>query len=169
VQKRWWHTALHFLAAFGAIAVAAWVGREFFVTLYGRLSVLLLDDTGRIPIWLEAIAKFKEHPLFGNGLFARLDEGGDFRMFHNTVLHTAATLGLVGLAGLTMQVFVQFKWVLRRRTPEAVFLGIALLGAHMHGMVDNIYFMPQFMIVIVIIVAVCENAYRITPIEPAKA
>jgi O-antigen ligase len=165
IQKKWWHTALHFLGAFAAIAVVAWIGRDFFETLYERFALLLLDDTGRIPIWLDAIEKFKEHPLFGNGLFARLDEFGVYRMFHNTFLHTAATFGLVGLAGLAMQLFVQFKWVVRRRTPEALFLGIALLGAHMHGMVDNIYYMPQFMIVIVIILAVSENAYK--PAAPA--
>ncbi|HAQ56844.1 MAG TPA: hypothetical protein DCR44_05550 [Acholeplasmatales bacterium] len=169
VQKKWWHTALHFLSAFGIIALVAWIGKDFFITLYARLANLLLDDTGRIPIWLDAIAKFKEHPLFGNGLFARLDEAGDYRMFHNTILHTAATFGLVGLVALGMQVFVQFKWILQRRTPEAVFLAIALLGAHMHGMVDNIYYMPQFMIVIVIILAVCENAYRKPLALPAQA
>jgi O-antigen ligase len=164
-QKKGWRDGLYFLGAFAILAVVAWIGKDFFLTLYTRLASLLLDDTGRIPIWLEAIDKFKQHPLFGNGLFARLDEFGVYRMFHNTVLHTLATLGLVGLAGLAMQVFVQFKWVLRRRTPEAIFLAIALLGAHMHGMVDNIYYMPQFMIVIVIIVAVCENAYK--PLPPA--
>lgn len=167
IRRKWWKTTLQFLSAFGFIALAAWIGRDFFLTLFERLFSLLLDDTGRIPIWLEAIDRFKEHPLFGAGLFARLDEQGDYRMFHNTVLHTAATFGLVGVAALAMQVFVQFKWVLKGRTTEGIFLGIALLGAHMHGMVDNIYYMPQFMIVIVIILGVCENAYRPLPTAPA--
>jgi len=168
IQRKWWHTALHFLAAFGVIAFAVWIGRDFFITLYDRLAALLLDDSGRIPIWLDAIDKFKAHPLFGNGLFARLDEQGDYRMFHNTILHTAATFGLVGLVALGMQVATQFKWILKRKTPEAIFLAIALLGAHMHGMVDNIYYMPQFMIVIVVILAVCENAYREIPSQTAR-
>jgi O-antigen ligase len=163
IQKKWWHTVLYFLSAFAIVGVAVWIGKDFFLALFDRLASLLLDDSGRIPIWLDAIAKFREHPLFGNGLFARLDANGDYRMFHNTILHTAATFGLVGLVGLVMQVYAQFKWTLRGKTTEGIFLAIALLGAHMHGLVDNIYYMPQFMIVIVIIVAVCENAYRPLP------
>jgi len=166
IQKNWWRTTLRFLGAFALLAGIAWLGKDLFVTLFDRFARLLLDDTGRIEIWLDGIAKFKAHPLFGNGIFARLDELGLFRMFHNTILHTLATFGIIGLIGLAMQVFVQFKWVLRKLTPESIFLGIALLGAHMHGMVDNIYYMPQFMILIVIILAVSENAYR--PLETPK-
>jgi len=34
---------------------------------------------------------------------------------------------------------------------------IALFGANIHGMVDNVYYMPQFMVIFFIIIAAVEN------------
>ena len=133
---------------------------DAFLAIFTRISELLLSDTGRIEIWKDAIAKFLEHPLFGGGIFARVSDVGDYRMYHNTVLHTMATFGILGLVSLLMQVWQMFKIVLKKIDHLTVILAISLIGAHAHGMVDNIYFMPQFMILLFLVVAVCENANK---------
>ena len=46
---------------------------------------------------------------------------------------------------------------INRFTIEKTILLIALIGANIHGMVDNVYYMPQFMIIFFIIIAGVEN------------
>jgi len=99
-------------------ALLAAFNREVSIAIWERLSGLGLDDSGRIEIYLDAIAKFREHPLFGNGILARYEEIGEFRMYHNTILHTLATFGLAGLASVIVQVVMMFKIILTKLTPE---------------------------------------------------
>ncbi|MCK7484232.1 MAG: hypothetical protein MZU97_00810 [Bacillus subtilis] len=106
----------------------------------------------------KACQMVRRFPLFGGGIFARYDTA--YRMYHNTFLHVMATLGAVGLIGLLHQLYVQFIVLLRNLDRRRIIFIIALLGAHAHGMVDNIYLMPQFMIIIMIIVANFENANK---------
>jgi len=101
--------------------------------------------------------------LFGSGLFARVGTK-DYNMYHNTFLHTLATMGILGGVSLAIQLFEQFKITLGRFKMANLFLAAALLGAHVHGMVDNVYFMPQFMILMVIMVAVIEVSSK--EVEP---
>ena len=130
---------------------------DVFLKLYERFMDRGLDPTGRFEIYKNAWETFKDYPLFGKGLFARLDEAGDYRMYHNTILHTMATFGTIGLIGLLIQLFMMFKIVLSKLSLERIAIVIAMLGMHAHGMVDNIYYMPQFMILLFIIIAVFEN------------
>jgi hypothetical protein len=46
---------------------------------------------------------------------------------------------------------------LKKLNVEKAILLIALIGANIHGMVDNVYYMPQFMIIFFIIIASVEN------------
>lgn len=145
------------------IVIASVIGyftREYFIEIWNRLELLGLDDTGRIEIWYDAIDKFKANPIFGGGFFAR-EAAGELRMFHNTILHTLACFGVVGGVGLLIQFVSVLRVFLRRLNQEKAILFIALIGVNIHGMVDNIYFMPQYMIIMLIIVAVVENANKV--------
>jgi O-antigen ligase len=138
--------------------------KDLFLAIFDRFADLLLDDSGRLEIYQDAWNTFRTYPLFGAGIFARVDEFGNFRMFHNTILHVMACFGIVGLVGLLVQVWMMFRIILTRLNDKTVILGIAVLGAHIHGMVDNVYLMPQFMILFFLIIAVMENANKILPI-----
>lgn len=145
------------------IVIAGAVGyfaRDYFIIIWNRLIDLGLDDTGRIEIWYDAIDKFKANPIFGGGFFAREAEG-ELRMFHNTILHTLACFGVVGGVGLFIQFASVIRVFLHRLNQEKAILFIALIGVNIHGMVDNIYFMPQYMIIMFVIIAVVENANKI--------
>ncbi|MDP2425318.1 MAG: hypothetical protein Q8M70_03015, partial [bacterium] len=63
--------------------------------------------------------------------------------------------------GLLHQLYTQFAVVIKRWSKDRIIFVIAMLGAHAHGMVDNIYIMPQFMVILMVIVAVFENANKV--------
>jgi len=157
-SKQWKRTLLNFVLSVGAITFIVLLKLDLFTALFFRFRNLMLDDSGRFEIYREAIAVFAEYPLFGGGLFARIDGNEVYHMYHNTFLHTLATLGLVGLVGLLWQLWVQITVVFRQMKQTTFILGISLLGAHIHGMVDNIYFMPQFMILMLILVSIVEKS-----------
>jgi O-antigen ligase len=152
---KFWKGILIFLLSIGIITILVLYQNELFIALFDRFNRILFDDSGRVDIWLDAWEKFRENPLFGGGIFARTGDK-DYNMFHNTFMHTLGTMGLVGLVSLFIQLFMQFKITLGRLKTENIFLAISLLGAHVHGMVDNVYFMPQFMVIMLIIVVVVE-------------
>jgi hypothetical protein len=160
-SQRWVQSLLSLVAVAGGIFLVYWVNRDWFAALYERFSRVLLDDSGRWEIYREAITAFLRHPLFGSGLFARIDGNEVYHMYHNTFLHTLATLGIVGFIGLVWQLIVQFAVFFRSKNMAYFIFVISLLGAHLHGMLDNIYYMPQFMILMLIMVAVAENANRL--------
>ncbi len=162
-NKHWWKLILSGFVSLVLFAGIIWVGLDLATALFSRFNNLLFDDSGRFEIWLDALAKFTDHPLFGSGLFARVGTK-DYNMYHNTFLHTLATMGILGGVSLAIQLFEQFKITLGRFKMTNLFLAAALLGAHVHGMVDNVYFMPQFMILMVIMVAVIEVSSK--EVEP---
>ena len=156
-SKRWLiSTAIIFLV----VAVGLYLidkNYDFVSSILFRFENILFDDSGRFDIYVDAINKFLANPLFGGGIFARTGLK-DFNMFHNTILHTAATLGSLGLIGLGIQLWQQFRITVKNFKIVNLFLVSALLGAHVHGMVDNVYFMPQFMVLMLIIVSVVESS-----------
>jgi len=160
-SKRWGQSILSLGAVAGGVFLVYWFNRDWFLALYQRFSQVMLDDSGRWEIYREAIAAFLDHPLFGAGLFARIDGNEVYHMYHNTFLHTLATLGIVGFVGLVWQLYVQFSVFFRPKNMAYFILVISLFGAHLHGMLDNIYFMPQFMVLMLIMVAVAETANRL--------
>lgn len=140
------------------LAMAFYLQTELFAPLFERFKRLDFNDgSGRIDLWKQAYEKFKQYPLVGAGLFARV-EGDYFGFYHNTFMHTLASLGLVGLVSLLWQMFALVRIYFNKINLEKGILFIAILGANIHGMVDNVYFMPQFMILFFIVIAATENA-----------
>jgi O-antigen ligase len=132
------------------------IATEYFLPLFERFKNLkLTEGNGRVDLWIQAYDKFMTYPIFGAGLFARV-EGDYFGFYHNTIMHTLASLGIIGFISLLWQAIVVFKIFMRRMTLEKGVLLIALIGANLHGMVDNVYFMPQFMILFFVVIAATE-------------
>ncbi|HKL47644.1 MAG TPA: O-antigen ligase family protein [Candidatus Izemoplasmatales bacterium] len=129
---------------------------DYFMPLFERFKNLdIKEGNGRVELWVQAYHKFRAYPIVGAGLFARV-EGDYFGFYHNTVMHTLASLGLVGLVSLLWQMVVVLKIFMKNINLEKGILLIALIGANLHGMVDNVYFMPQFMILFFIVIAATE-------------
>ncbi|MDZ4196141.1 MAG: O-antigen ligase family protein [Candidatus Izemoplasmatales bacterium] len=158
-DKVWTKTVINLLLLVAFGYGIYFLNQVAFETLYLRLIDRGLDDTGRVEIWIQAWEMFLKHPLFGGGIFAKYDTV--YRMYHNTVLHVMASMGIVGTIGLLHQLYTQFAVVIKRWSKDRIIFVIAMLGAHAHGMVDNIYIMPQFMVILMVIVAVFENANKV--------
>ncbi|MGD9964376.1 MAG: O-antigen ligase family protein [Candidatus Izemoplasmatales bacterium] len=147
---------LNILISLTIFAFIIYFLRDYFVLIWNRVTKSFFADNGRFDLWEEAIILFKSYPLFGAGLFARV-EGDYFGFYHNTFIHTAATLGIVGLISILWQIINVFKLFFKNLNFEKAILLIALFGANIHGMVDNVYYMPQFMVIFFIVIAAVEN------------
>ncbi len=156
----WKKTAINLLVSLGIVIIVIYSNFALFEAIYLRFKELLFDDSGRFEIYELAIEKFLSHPLFGVGVFSRIDALGDFRMYHNTFLHTLASFGLVGIVALIWQFARVYKIVIHQIKTKTMILGISLLGANIHGLIDNVYYMPQFMILFFVIIAVIEVSNR---------
>ncbi len=151
---------LNFVLGILVVSTIAYFFKDYFISIWERLEIFGLDDNGRVELWREAWSKFINNPLFGAGLFAR-ELANELRMYHNTILHILACFGAIGGVALIVQFFSVIRIFFYKLTQEKAILLIALIGANLHGMVDNIYLMPQFMIILFIILAVVENANKI--------
>ncbi len=152
---------LNLILGIAIVGGAAYFVRDFFITIWERLELLMLDDSGRIDLWLEAIEIIKTKPWFGGGLFAREVDLNELRLFHNTILHVVASFGILGGIALIIQFIAIMRVFLYKFSSEKAILLIALIGANLHGMVDNIYLMPQYMIIMFIMIAIVENTNKI--------
>jgi len=155
-SKKKYITFLNLVLITDIVLIVSIIHMDIVQSLFDRFLNIGFDDNGRYAIWQNGYNIFISHPLFGGGLFARTDTTMDYGMFHNTFLQTAATLGSIGLVALVIQLWQQITIPLKGWTNESIFLVAALLGAHAHGMIDNVYYMPQFMLIMLVIVAVTE-------------
>lgn len=139
-----------------ALIISFFIAKDYYLAIYYRLTDGFFVDNGRFILWEQALNKFIANPLFGSGLFARVS-GTYFGFYHNTFMHTLATLGIIGLASIIWQITIVLKMFFNNVTMQKMILLIALFGANIHGMVDNVYYMPQFMIIFFVIIAAVEN------------
>lgn len=158
-----WTLLLNLFIGVVLVGIAGYFLRDYFITVWDRLELFGLDDNGRIALWKEAWNTFKENRVFGAGVFARQTDTSlnDLRMFHNTFLNMLAWFGTLGGVALLIQIVSIILIFFTKLTQEKAILLIALIGANLHGMVDNIYLMPQYMVIMFIIIAIVENANKI--------
>jgi O-antigen ligase len=157
-SKYWKTTFFNFVAIILIFSILLYSNIGLFEAIFSRFRMLFFDTSGRINIYVDALRTFIRNPLFGAGIFSRIDQLGAFRMYHNTILHTLASFGIVGFIALCILVVASFKVVLYQNKPKTIVLGIALLGANIHGLIDNVFYMPQFMILFLVILAVIEQS-----------
>lgn len=144
-------------------AIIGYFTRDLFITIWGRLQNLRLDDSGRMAIYREAIQVIKANPIFGKGIFARSVSVGtnELRLTHNTILQILASFGILGGLSLLLQFIAVIRVFFYQFNAEKAVLLIAIIGANIHGMVDNTYIMPQYLFIMMITFAVVENANKI--------
>jgi len=155
-----WNLFLNLVIGTILVSAVAYLFRDYFITIWDRLELFGLDDNGRIDIWIDGWTKFKENLIYGAGVFTReVDDG--LRMYHNTVLNILAWFGILGGIALLIQFYSLLRIFFYKFNSQKAILLIALIGVNLQGMVDNIYMMPQYMIIMFVMVAVVENANKI--------
>lgn len=94
-------------------------------------------DGGRFSIWREALANFKEGPIFGVGFYGRRvlnsDTLGDVytdfypEFAHNTLIEMLTSVGVLGLAAYLFMRVRSLAVFIKRPSSEKVFLGFSVL------------------------------------------
>jgi len=155
-----WKLLLNLVLGTLLVSVIAYFFKDYFITIWDRLELFGLDDNGRLEIWQDGWLKFTDNLIYGAGVFARETEDG-LRMYHNSILNILAWFGILGGVALLIQFYSLLKIFFFQFNQMKAILLIALIGANIQGMVDNIYMMPQYMIIMFITVAIVESANKI--------
>lgn len=110
----------------------------------------IFDLTGREEIYPIGYELFKKYPLFGSGsytgaYFLRTLNDMSVGTYHNYLIHIIATTGLVGLVSFLYYLVTLFRKVLIDDKFNLCVLFI-ILNFLIHGLFDNTFFNPLFMI-----------------------
>lgn len=136
--------------------IAVYINLDFFQTMFRRLFSDFFDDNYRFINWKKGWNAFIAHPIFGSGIFSEVNDNY-FKLYHSTIIHTLGTLGIFGLIALVWQFVNILQVFLNKLNMKKSILLIAIIAANVQGLVDNVYYMPQFMIIFFIIIAATEN------------
>lgn len=112
---------------------------------------------GREEDWSDAIKYFLEYPIFGKSWYSDTWEIHSFRSYHNTFLHTLATMGLFGLFALIYHHVELVRLFIKKWSLESFIVISMLVITHVHGLVDNTYYAPMHMIPLLILYVSLEN------------
>src|SRR5690606_15828472 len=90
----------------GIIAILVFIFMyDFLISFMSTNSFL----NGREEDWSDAIRYFLESPIWGKSWYSDVWENNSFRSYHNTFLHTLATMGLIGISALIYHHFEIIK------------------------------------------------------------
>ncbi len=125
-------------------------------------------SSNRLFLYREGWRIFLRNPLFGAGWLSidevaelwYLEYGAYQRlfMFHSTLFHTLATMGLFGLVGLIIHYTQIFKFIFQHLTLEKYLFVIGYIASQVHGLIDNVQFAVPYSILMVVFLSVFETS-----------
>lgn len=129
------------------------------LAIQGGFNDLDQFSSSRITLYKHALSLFKDYPLFGAGWEAMIDIGNPDRIqvFHSTVFHTLAVMGLFGMFALIYYFYVSFKFLFTNKNLPKTLLGIGILISQIHGLYDNTQFMLIYTIASIFIFTLLES------------
>lgn len=154
--------------------IVTWIG-DFQESTNGTITEF---STHRLFIYEEAFQTFLKYPFFGGGwvsiegvmtkLF--LETGLNYRLFmyHSTLFHTIATMGLFGFIGLLIYYKQIFHFLFKNRSFEKLLFAIGFIASQIHGLIDNVQFAVPYSFLVVWIIAAFEKSESTDFIETNK-
>ncbi len=127
--------------------------------LFSRLEGL----NGRIPIYKAFLRAMKKNFMFGNGLFGpfyfSVDVGqGAYQWGHDTLLHTFYTLGLTGILAIFYHFYEKYMYLWKtRKSVFSVMVFLSFFGSGLYGLIDISYFFINYMVLLILILAILPN------------
>lgn len=131
----------------------------------------LLNDTGRTPLYNDAIKQFLQYPLFGVGFGYNNPSVDWFELhafapfnFHSTLFHTMATTGVVGLAAYAYYYVQRFRIITAKNDSFNLFMFFSFTSFVMYGMIDTceFTFFPALFITIFLTMVECINIKHVS-------
>lgn len=160
-----------FFVAIAAVVVGG-VGIFFdkIVHLVKTMLELGFADRGRYRIWSEALANFRQYPIFGAGFytdFAYVDWKKDVYpyLYHNTPIQVLASGGVVAFAAYVWHRFTTVRAVFRKPDPYKTFLGLCILGLLIFCLFEVIFFATYPTIIYAVMLLFMERKDRFSEAE----
>ena len=133
-----------------AVLIAVLTAVALLLTFYWeRLSLIMgntfsdkLQSSGRDYLYIEAMDKFLENPLFGAGfgyvgLVEHLHTESGFYQFHSTVFQTLGSMGLAGLAVMIYVYVMRYYTVFCGAKRAKIFFFIAMIGFEGYSLINT--------------------------------
>lgn len=155
-SSSWIKTLFHFAIALALIGLIIYLDFPTFLRIFDYFKDLVFIDNGHIELYEIGISRFLTHPLLGVGIIARVSQEGGIGFYYNFVLQTLVSFGILGVVMLAWQYIKIYQIMMFQIKTKTTVLGIAILGASIQGLVDNVYYIPQFMLLFMVIFAIVE-------------
>ena len=134
-----------FIAFFGILFLFP---NMFSMIIKGFQQSLNNPLTGRNTLWKQGWETFKEYPVCGGGWYANTNDshGGRAVIYHSTVFHTLAVMGIVGMAATILNWWESIKIMFQKIRVEHLLIFVGYLATFIVGMMDitqhAMFFMP---------------------------
>lgn len=113
------------------------------------------DDSGRFPLYREAVEVFKQHPIFGIGFDYKMKDTGEPYWFHNTYFEALGKLGILGFLALCLLNLKRYIISIKAMKFTVVsFLIASIICFEFYGLLDTNFFHPiQFAFLLMLNIA----------------
>ena len=133
---------------------------EIIKNIYNNLTKVNLESlNGRIPIYQKMMSQLMKNPIFGYGLLYNFQSDTIYLWGHNTFLHTAYTLGFIGLCTIIYHFIEKYLFTIKKIDIKKIVILISFLASDFYGLIDVSYFLPNFMIVLIVSLIIIDIIY----------
>ena len=137
------------------------IDKTLITSLIDNLTRVNLESmNGRVPIYTKLLEEFKNQPIFGYGLFIGFYGNPEYLWAHNTFLHAAYTLGTLGFIAMVIHHLEKYVFCLKKVKYEKIVLLFSFLASDIYGFIDVSYFLPSFMLVLVVTLIMVNNSLK---------
>ena len=120
-------------------------------------------SNGRFELYRMAIEQFIEKPFVGGSFFANISDGSLIYanrpiIYHSTIFHVLGTMGLVGVGALIFHLYQVGKLFKKKFSFGVLILLVGMVATHIHGLIDNTFYMVNYMIITILIYVAVEKS-----------
>ncbi len=161
-QARLFSNIFHWLLLGAVIVLIALGVTGIFSSIWNKLVASLSDDSGRSPLYRNALSLFSQYPIFGvsyGHTYYSIISNNTLNYVsgfsHSTFFHALASSGIFGILAFAFLYFQRFRTMGKNNTPFGFLSLISVLAFSVYSMVD----VGEFMFLVIyatIIVSVCE-------------
>lgn len=128
--------------ALSALALVLTFYWERLALILGNTFEDKLQSSGRDYLYIEALDRFFENPMFGAGFgyvgyVTRLHTESGFYQLHSTLFQTLGSMGLVGVLAMAYVYVMRYYTVFARATRVKIFFFIAMIGFEGYSLINT--------------------------------
>lgn len=113
----------------------------------------------RLYIYQNGLKIFSQYPIFGAGWLSInwFPFDGRIFMFHSTIIHVLATMGLFGLFALVVHYYQILTFFKRHIGFATILFIIGYFATQVHGLIENVQFSVPYSVLLAILLSSFEN------------